>query len=270
MRERPLAARFGRAVLGECYGGVRMAVLRAEQAVRGTSARAKFAKRFTDREGTVIRRGPFQGMRFFNRVPGPTTIAPMVIGSYEEELHSVIEAEIAQAPELVVDIGSAEGYYATGLARRLPGSRVIAFDIDPMARFMCRRLARRNKVAGRVEVHGECDVDFLAELPSGPLVVCDCEGAEKQLLDPSRARNLRNVTLLVEVHDFIDPSISGTLKERFKSSHTIDEVRTVARDPSRYPELEFYSADDAARAVSEDRGCEMSWLVMRPAPSVAP
>jgi methylase of polypeptide subunit release factors len=52
----------------------------------------------------------------------------------------------------VIDIGAAEGYYAIGFARRLPAARVIASDLDPVARLLCWLLARRNGVGDRVSV----------------------------------------------------------------------------------------------------------------------
>jgi hypothetical protein len=266
MRERPSVARFAKKLLGERYWAVRLMCLRAEERVRGMPERARFAKGFADREGTLIRRGPFKGMRYFKRVVGPTTLVPMLLGIYEQELHTVIEEEIACEPRFVVDIGSAEGYYAVGVARRLPRSHVVAFEIDPQVRHMCRRLARLNGVSARVEVRGECDTRYLAGIPSGTLIFSDCEGAEMDLLDPSRAPALRKATMIVEVHDFVDSAISDTLKTRFSSSHDIEELPTRPRDPSSYPELAQYSQFDAMRAVSEERPGDMTWLVMRPHP----
>ena len=165
-----------------------------------------------------------------------------------------------------VNIGSTEGYYAVGLARRLPRSRVVAFDIDPTARHLCRRLASLNGVSDRVEVRGECDTAYLSTLPPGSVVLSDCEGAEKEILDPSAASALRAITVIVEVHDHVDPAISETLRARFGSTHSIEELLTRPRDPSVYPELDSYLPAAAARAVSEDRPGAMAWLVLRPPP----
>jgi hypothetical protein len=264
MRGGQAVARFGKKLLGERYWAARWIVARAEQRIRGLSESAQFATEFADRHSTLVRRGPFKGMRFFKRVAGPTTVVPMLLGSYEQELHQAIEEEIAREPRLLVDIGSAEGYYAVGLALRLPRSCVVAFDIDPTARYMCRRLASLNGVSARLEVRDECDTAFLSALPADALLLSDCEGAEKDLLDPDRAPALKAVTIIVEVHDFIDPAISRTLEARFASSHYIEEVVTTPRDLSAYPELASYSPADAAHAVSEDRPGAMTWLVMRP------
>lgn len=62
---------------------------------------------------------------------------PYILGSYEEELHEVVEEIIARSPAVVVDIGAAEGYYAIGFARRLPKTTVFAIDLDSRARQVC-------------------------------------------------------------------------------------------------------------------------------------
>jgi FkbM family methyltransferase len=50
--------------------------------------------------------------------------------------------------DLVIDIGSAEGYFAIGIARL--GKRVIAFDADPHERRICKVMASLNEVSERL------------------------------------------------------------------------------------------------------------------------
>ena len=79
--------------------------------------------------GPFVRGGPFDGMQFTTdcRWPGfPTYLT----GNYEAELHEALEEFIATRPDVVVDVGCAEGYYAVGLALRLPEAHVYAYDID--------------------------------------------------------------------------------------------------------------------------------------------
>src|SRR5947207_8629242 len=77
--------------------------------------------------GLIIQAGPFAGMRYVAPATG-RTILPKLLGSYETELHSIVEQVIAADHRVVINIGCAEGYYAVGLALRLPNSRVYAFD----------------------------------------------------------------------------------------------------------------------------------------------
>ena len=63
---------------------------------------------------------------------------------------------------VVVNIGCAEGYYAVGMAGRMPDTRVDAFDIDPAAQRACGELAARRGVADRVRVGARFTADDFA------------------------------------------------------------------------------------------------------------
>jgi methylase of polypeptide subunit release factors len=81
----------------------------------------------------------------------------------------------------VIDIGCAEGYYAVGLALRIPSAYVIAFDTNREATDLCRLMADLKRLSHRLITAGWCDEHVLALLTSGgrSLIVCDTEGYEK-------------------------------------------------------------------------------------------
>jgi len=94
-------------------------------------------------------------------------------------------------------------------------------------------------------------------------VIIDCEGCELHLLDPGRVPNLRVSDVLVELHDFIDRSISPTIISRFADTHDISLVNSLERDPSTYPALETFNDWDRHVAVAEFRPEQMQWAFMR-------
>lgn len=219
------------------------------------------------RYGRVVQSGPFAGMSYVGQaVCG--TLAPKLLGSYEAELHGALAQIMATDYEIVVDVGCAEGYYAVGLAMRLPGARVHAFDVDERARRLCEAMARANGVADHVAIEGECTHERLQELTRGrrALVVCDCEGCELALLRPDLVPGLSSSDLLVELHDMIDPRVTPTLTARFAATHDIEFVTSVERDPDAYPALREFSPLTRRVAVSEFRDGEMQWAFMRPKP----
>jgi hypothetical protein len=199
-------------------------------------------------------------------VPGAagSSLLPKLLGCYEEELHSTLASIIDFDYRQIVDVGCAEGYYAVGLAIRIPQSRVFAFDIDLQARQFCQELAKANGVSGRVQVGGECTGEQLATLlDDRTLLICDCEGCEIGVLNPSEVPNLRLVDVLVELHDFIDRSISETIVSRFAQTHDISLINTTGRDPSNYPALKNFDDWDRRVAVAEFREEQMQWAFMR-------
>jgi hypothetical protein len=215
--------------------------------------------------GLVVQAGPFAGMSYVTQAVC-STLAPKLLGSYEEELHGVLAQILATDYETIIDVGCAEGYYAVGLALRLPQARVHAFDIDARARELCATMAQTNNVAGQVVIEGECRHERLQALTRGArtLIVCDCEGYEFQLLQPELVPGLRTSDLLVELHDMIDPRITPTITARFAATHDITLVDSMERDPSAYPALKDFNLLTRRVAVSEFRDGQMQWAFMQP------
>lgn len=216
--------------------------------------------------GLVVADGPFAGMQYVHDA-ARWLLLPKLIGSYECELHPAIREFISGNFQTVVNVGCAEGYYAVGLARAMPAVRVYAFDSDPAARDLCRRLSARNGVSDRLIVEGECRAARLNEVLRGPaFLIMDCEGCEDVLLDPKRVPNLRTAGVIVECHDFAVPDVSSRICERFRATHSIELIPTRPRKAAGYPPLQSFSPGDQALALSEFRPAPQQWAVLRPAP----
>ena len=215
-------------------------------------------------------KGPFAGMRYIQFAHGSPYI-PKLLGIYERELLPQVEALIARRPRLVIDIGAAEGYYAVGLALRLPEARIIAFEMEPRSRKMLLDMAILNNVKDRIVVRGQCKLpDLTAALGDGiqAVVICDVEGYEGVLLDPTMVPALRNAAILVELHDFVIPEIAEVLNQRFAGSHL---VTCILQEPRRRSEFPFQTLGTFLLpgsyldwAVSELRCWRQAWLWMMP------
>jgi hypothetical protein len=214
----------------------------------------------------VVLGGPFAGMRYINDSIG-SSLTPKLLGVYELELHAAVEKLIKGGGiRTIVNIGSAEGYYAVGFALRCPEATVIAYDSSPRARQLCQRLASLNDVDERVHINGRIDPPQLGRVVGlGTVVFCDCDGCEGTLIDPRTTPELRDATIIVELHDFIDPSISTTIVRRFTDSHVVALIDSADRDPARFAQLlEPIPTDDRAQALDEARPAPMRWAVMTP------
>jgi hypothetical protein len=224
-------------------------------------------RRVRDRYGNDVVAGPFAGLRFPDW--GMTDVdlfAPKLLGVFERELHGAVERLIAAAPALVVNVGAAEGYYAVGLARRLPETRVIAFEMDPKRAGALAEIADLNGVRDRVEVLAvRCEPGVLAaHLTDRASIVCDCDGCEGDLLDPSQVSALARCRMLVEVHDRIAPGTGDRLRSAFRQSHEISEIGSEPRHIADFPELDFMPWVTRHLAVTEFRGGPMKWLELTP------
>jgi hypothetical protein len=221
---------------------------------------------FVGRYGLEVRHGPFTGMRY---LPGQEQISghliPKLVGSYESQLYPWLEREwIGGELDTFVDVGCAEGYYAVGLARTMPNVTVYAYDTYGPAREQCEELARINGVEQRVLVGAECSPRTLATLPTSRVaLLSDCEGYERTLLDPDLAPNLRGWSIIVEQHDNVDPSISATIRERFRDSHEIETVGSSAAEGAGIEELAWMTPGQRSFALDE-RPLPMTWALLRP------
>lgn len=214
--------------------------------------------------GVTVQTGPFQGMTLLETVVEGCYI-PKLLGCYEAELHPYIEAAAQRGYQRVVNIGAGDGYYAVGLARLMPSTEILAYDISPQARAACRTLIEVNGVSKQVTVREEFkgeDFQALVEDEKRTLVLCDIEGSELDLLDPVSYPALRELDLIVECHDLFDSTISTALKECFAKSHKITFVPHGGRIVELPEFFQHLPPLDSLLAVWEKRYGPTPWLVM--------
>lgn len=219
-------------------------------------------------QGTVVMQGPLAGMDFLPQSAEGCHIAKL-LGCYEQPLQPFIEHAIESAYPTILNIGCAEGYYAVGMARRMPNTQVLAFDLNPKAQEVCTALAMKNNVLDRIKV---CALfkpeDFERYSNQKVLVLCDIEGAEKELLDPQVAPALKSMDLIIESHECLISGITQTLIDRFKDSHNITMIqdngqRQLKDSPQWFNNLAHL---DQLLATWEWRSGATPWLVMKANP----
>jgi hypothetical protein len=208
-----------------------------------------------------IQAGPFRGMKYVDHSAEGCHI-PKVIGCYEHELQPFFEAAIASGYDDVVNVGCSEGYYAVGLALRMPRATVHAYDINPGARTMCGRIAERNGVAARVRVAELFKPETFREFAGRrTLFLIDIEGNEVGLLEGAPDADIAGFDFIIECHDAAPGKISGPLLERFKRTHAARLIAHTLPGAALPPSLDKLSHLDQLLAVWEWRGHPTPWLV---------
>jgi len=216
--------------------------------------------------GDCVYDGPFKGMRLTEGAL-LATHTPVLLGCYEQELHAVIEETVSSGYEQIINIGCSVGYYAVGLARRMPNVSVDAFDIDDVSRNICHKVVQANGVDDRVHISGEFfGENFENYSAKKTLVFMDIEGGEKALLDPQRFPALQKMDVIVELHDLMDPSISKLLCSRFEPTHTISVIKNRFSLPNIekiMPENYYLDPYDHFLMAWEGRDGRTPWGVFR-------
>jgi hypothetical protein len=232
-----------------------------------TALRRELGARIEAASGGTVMTGPFAGMR----LPpvdawGANDRAPRLLGTYEADLHAALEAEIARKPDWILNVGAADGYYAVGLARRIPDARVLAYDPLPEAREATRRAAALNGVEAQFAFEGAFSPQTFPKLAPGnrAFMFVDCEGCEASFCTAMEPSAFAQVSLLIESHEFIVPGISARLAAHFAATHFVTTIREGGRDPNRFEILRKLGSFERWLAVTEDRPEAMEWLWIVP------
>lgn len=220
--------------------------------------------------GNKVLNGPFKGMIYPKHDSVGSSLMPKLLGSYERELHSQFSLLAQNDYTEIVDVGCAEGYYAVGLATMFPTSTIHAFDTDKKAQILCEKMAQVNGVSDRVKVESFLSPGRLRDIKftGRGLIICDCEGFEKELFDQDNVGTLANCDLIIETHDFIDIEISGCLKRLFGNTHHVssifstDDIQKV--HAYQYKELTHLSPYLKKKVLAENRPAIMEWLILTP------
>ena len=219
---------------------------------------------FSRTNGEVYQ-GPFKGMKIlpkFNWGDGDTL--GKLLGLYENELFQALDYEIAiRKPRYIINVGCAEGFYGLGMARALPNSTAVLIDIEAKSIEIARENAQVNGL-NNVHFFAASNIDIINSYLSKneeTFIFMDAEGAEYDLLDPTKLVNLDKTTIAVEVHD--TNRIFNALVERFKDTHDIHMIKQGAKNP--YLDI-IADLDDYDKMIlcCEGRGTTMYWFYMQP------
>jgi hypothetical protein len=239
------------------------------QAALKQKAERSFLKKLASGEFTQVSCGPFAGMIYPHTHTGTgSALAPKILGSYESELHGVMETICNKGYSQIIDIGAAEGYYTVGLALRAPSAIVNVFETDATSVELCRRMSLANQVHSRIRYFGECTAEGLArfqlKIDEKVFLLCDCEGCEMDILDPCDVPLLARCDLLVEVHD-LNPDASSAfeiLSSKFEHTHKITPINIKKRNTKTYLELKAFSEIESKTLLDERRIYSVGWLFM--------
>lgn len=207
-----------------------------------------------------VRNGPFKGLRYSNKSCGGA-ILPKILGSYEDPLHPWIEEIAAKSYDTILNVGSAEGYFAVGFACMEIAKTVVAYDINPVALPYMQEIVALNKLHANLEFVSLCDREELSHhCKERSLIFCDIEGAELSLLDPSISPELLHTDMIVEIHDVFIPGITSILVDRFIASHKIDIVYDSKRTSANYIFPQKVPEKMKEIIMDENRPMGMSWM----------
>lgn len=220
----------------------------------------------------TVKSGPFSGLIYPDFSSTGSALCPKLLGTYEKELHTIIFNILNRQYKYVLDVGCAEGYYAVGLAQKLKNAEIYAYDINEYARKLCLNMSAAN--GQKINIRDKCTDETLKKFSFDnslrSLIICDCEGYERNLFTKSNINNLANVECLIEVHDWLqnETSTKNYLLNLFKETHNYkviigddDFEKAYTYSVSEVNKLSIY---EKFYAFAEERRRCGVWLYFEP------
>ena len=220
------------------------------------------SKKLSEEYGDVVLDGSFKGLKYCK--DACVTFPPSKrMGSYECELSGVVEHIVSNNYDRIVDVGSAEGYYAIGLLTRTNSSTMFAYETTPGDRDWLLKNAQLNGVANRLTIGEFCTPEVLQTIiQDRTFVFSDCEGYEDTLFDLTICPLLANTDMLIECHDDSVPGITQKLQKMFAPTHDIVKIMPQARDSSKWKYSNHAPWFIRSIALSDTRSLAQGWLFM--------
>lgn len=131
-------------------------------------------------------------------------------------------------------------------------------------------MAELNGVQDRLVVSAYCSEDTFLSIPvrARCLVISDCEGFESRLFSPRVVEHGAKYGFLIEIHDVMGPGISGSIRTRSSSSHTLEVVSSIddikKGQTYSFTELDGLDLRTRCRLLAERRPTIMEWFPFKP------
>ena len=213
--------------------------------------------------------GIFKGVKHTGEAHG-STLCPKILGSYEKEIAQEIH-KICKGKDSFVDIGCAEGYYTTGVAKTTAIDTVIGVDISEPALMQARKSATINGVDHKCQFFSK--IKPATNLIKGKtLVMIDVDGSEipviKELMGSLSTSQKQFAELLIETDFHSDgrsneSEIAGELiKHGFSVTKTIEQLIH-----HRFSDISYQLTTSLLDQVIyglEGRPSNQKWLIAKP------
>ena len=214
----------------------------------------------------VVLSGPFSGMRYLkNNFLGPAL--PRWLGTYEAELHGVICDRILQKKyDLILVVGSAEGFYACGFARHFPATPILSFETTLISRIQQKCLLKINNVRN-VQINGKLNIKEFLRLIRNKKCLCliDIEGAEIDFCSLTSIPFLGRADLLLEIHASGNRSpkqVLEKIKSELDRTHCTKILNPIRRNIAALKAhiASQWTIKELEQATKEHRGVNQQWL----------
>lgn len=229
-----------------------------------TFHRIKIEEELVKENNLKVQFGYFKDMLLHNESIG-SSLLPKWQGTYETELISIIQTH-SNSINSFVNIGCAEGYYLTGIARML-NINCYGTDIDKNFESIVKNIASKNNISNLV--HYCYSIEDCIKNSSGSLLcLIDVEGSEIKVLNSlyeilKKNDNIDEIRLFIETDKNKDGSSNTDSIIESLINNNFKVLKIIEQNPS----MRFVASQNNLSMLDQVvRGCEgryadQSWIM---------
>ena len=213
--------------------------------------------------------GIFQGVKHTGKAHG-STLCPKILGTYEKEIALELY-KICKEKDSFIDIGCAEGYYTTGIAKTTNINTIIGIDISELALTQARKSATINEVDVKCQFFTK--IEPAAKMIKGKsLIMIDVDGSEirviQELMSTLNTSQKQATDLFIETDFHPDGSSNETEISRELNKYDFSVVETIEQSVhNRFSavsnQLTTSFLDQVIYGL-EGRPSNQKWLIAKP------
>lgn len=220
----------------------------------------------------VVQNGIFKGLKLTHDTnTSAGVLGSKVLGFYE---NIVMENILSRAPfHNIINLGSADGYFAIGMLIKKLANRAICFEITESGRKSIEKNALLNHCSEKLNIFGKADSEFHKKIKdsgldlTNSLIICDIEGGEFEYIQVDMFTQFKNTTWVIELHDRIQDLDCNLRKDLIKKIPSNLNYRIIKSQPINWTDntrLETLSDNDRALLFSEGRKQIGEWIIIHP------
>ena len=234
-------------------------------------AKNKVLNKIILEHGHQVAYGTFKGMKLSkNTYWSKNDIITHILGVYEKHVLKKIIEFSKKGNYPFIDIGTADGYFAIGMAFSETFKKIYAFEIDEEGRRSLNRNIENNLCKDKVVVDIEANFETLKDIidkNKSAVILIDIEGSEFDLLDDNLLQLLSNCYIVCELHPTL--SANGFEKQNMlinnaKAFFDVSIIQRESYSPNKFSELNEFTDEERLIAFGEGRNNNMNWLILEP------
>jgi hypothetical protein len=228
--------------------------------------RNALSKQIFARYEGIVQEGLFKGLqvREIGFWDGGGDAGAKILGIYEQQVLETFTEK--QKFRTLINIGAADGYYGFGLLLAKKCKNVIFFESSLESRNEIEKMnqlydfqieilekATRETLTSVIEKTKMDEVVFLVDIEGGEFIIFDNNLIEK----------MQGSTIILEIHDFVNPNFDKhALEQKFSGKFDIEKIFNNSRKLPQLEAIQDLHDNERWLLASEGRVKGMEWWIL--------